>query len=702
MIRYVNKITLIVFISFFALSSWTIHHSLAEDQEQIKDFILYENIKKIDVQPEERMSLQGMNVYEDGHFTFVNEGITWNSTNENVATVDQDGQVEWTGQPGRTYIEASNGAHQDRIAFHHRPEQAGGSEIIKETDDRHALIDDAINGMKIEEKIGQMLMPDFRTWNGENVTEMLPEIEQIVKDYHLGGVILFAENVETTAQTAELVADYQAASEKYGMLTTIDQEGGTVTRLQSGTDMPGNMALGAGNDVEMTSKVGGAIGAELESLGINMNLAPTVDVNNNPDNPVIGVRSFGEDPSLVADHGVAYMDGMQESGTAVTAKHFPGHGDTDVDSHVGLPEIPHDRDRLFDVELPPFQAAMDNDVDAIMTAHVTFPEIDSSTVISKETGEEITIPATLSEEVLTGLMREEMGYEGVIYTDALNMDAIDEHFEPVDAAIRAVQAGSDIVLMPVGLEDVAHGLLEAVNNKEISEERIEASVERILELKLKRGIVKEENPTPVEEKIAQAEEIVGAEEHLEVEKQAAEQGVTLVKNEGDVLPLNLDEDESVVVIGDEYVKQLSDAIEAHHSEVEAIELPESEDFSEGQWQMIQQADKVIAGTYSADNEAREVNHPQMEMVRSVQEEVNTPLISIGIRNPYDVMAYPEVEAYLAQYGLLEANFKATANILFGETEPVGQLPVTIPTVDGGVLYEAGHGLSYERREEGET
>ncbi len=156
-----------------------------------------------------------------------------------------------------------------------------------------------------------MLMPDFRTWNGKDVTELMPEIEQLIKEYHLGGVILFRENVVTTEQTAKLAATYQRASEKYGMLVTIDQEGGVITRLQSGTDMPGNMALGAARSTDLTYDVGHAIGEELNALGINMNLAPVMDVNNNPDNPVIGVRSFGGSPELVADMGIAYTKGLQ-------------------------------------------------------------------------------------------------------------------------------------------------------------------------------------------------------------------------------------------------------------------------------------------------------------------------------------------------------------------------------------------------------
>ncbi|MFE5278913.1 glycoside hydrolase family 3 protein, partial [Bacillus cereus] len=338
------------------------------------------------------------------------------------------------------------------------------------------------------------------------------------------------ENTVTAEQTTRLVHAYQEAAEKYGLLISIDQEGGIVTRLQTGTDFPGNMALGATRSEELAEKVGKAIGEELHALGINMNFGPVLDVNNNPDNPVIGVRSFSEDPELVADLGKAYLKGLQETGTAATAKHFPGHGDTAVDSHVGLPSVPHDLERLKEVELYPFQEAMDAGIDAIMSAHVTFPEIDDTTAISRKDGTEVAVPGTLSHKILTGLMREEMDFNGVIVTDAMNMAAIADHFGPVDAAIRAVKAGADIVLMPVGIVEVANGLYDAVNAGEISEERLEQSVERILTLKLNRGIVKAEVEKSLDEKLGNALNVVGSPEHKAIEKEAAEKSITLVKN----------------------------------------------------------------------------------------------------------------------------------------------------------------------------
>ncbi|MBY6035070.1 beta-N-acetylhexosaminidase [Fictibacillus nanhaiensis] len=633
-------------------------------------------------------SLSALLPIENGKYVEVTENLKWKSANKNVASVSDEGIVTLSGQNGRTMIFVTNGTSFDRIAIHVKN---GKASFEKQKEKKYDLISNAIQSMSVKEKIGQMLMPDFRNWNGQPVTEMNDEIRELVKKYHLGGVILFRENVVTTEQTVRLVDEYKKANEDYGLLLSIDQEGGIVTRLQSGTDFPGNMALGATRSAELAESVGHAIGSELESLGINMNLAPVLDVNNNPDNPVIGVRSFGEDPKLVAELGTAYTKGLQNAGMAATAKHFPGHGDTAVDSHLGLPSVPHEKERLLEVELYPFQQAMNQGIDAIMTAHVTFPKIDPTTVISKKDGTEIALPATLSHEVLTNLMRNEMGFEGVISTDALNMKAIADHFGAVDAVIRAVNAGTDIVLMPVGLEEVANGLYTAVENGEIKEQRLNESVERLLTLKAKRGIYKQATETPVAEKIAYAEKVVGNNAHKEVEKEVAQKSITLVKNNG-LLPVDKNNVNSVVVIGSSFSGSLQNALSAHHSSVELIQT--TKPLNEEQLLKVKQADLVVLGTYTFNVSGRSPSSSQMQMVNQVIETAPAKTVAVGIRNPYDIMAFPEVSAYLAQYGFRDASFKAAADTIFGTNNPSGKLPVTIYKDAETVLYLFGHGLSY--------
>jgi beta-N-acetylhexosaminidase len=305
-------------------------------------------------------------------------------------------------------------------------------------------IQEIVENMTIDEKVGQMLMPDFRNWQKQGETkatgfiEMNSEVASIIKKYHLGGVILFAENVVDTEQTVRLTDGLQMASPDLPLFITIDQEGGIVTRLQTGTNLPGNMALGAARNGNYAYQTGEIIGKELSSLGINVNFGPSVDVNNNPGNPVIGVRSFSSDPELVSKLGIQTIKGLQNQNMIATTKHFPGHGDTAVDSHYGLPLVSHDKERLRSIELVPFQKAIDAGVDMMMTAHVQFPAFDDTTYISKNDGQEIMVPATLSHKVITGLLREEMGFDGVVVTDALNMKAIADNFGQEEAVVLAL------------------------------------------------------------------------------------------------------------------------------------------------------------------------------------------------------------------------------------------------------------------------
>jgi beta-N-acetylhexosaminidase len=658
----------------------------------IEDLVIDLNVPQVTREVKDsKLDLHALHVYDDGRFMLASENLKWKSSNKNVASVSKDGQVTLTGHNGKTFISVSDGSQSDRISIQFKGNQ---EEILveKEKGARYDLVGNAIKHMTMEEKVGQMLMPDFRTWKGKNVTEMNAEIATLVKDYHLGGVILFRENTVTADQTTKLVSAYQEAAEKYGLLISIDQEGGIVTRLQTGTDMPGSMALGATRSKELAEKVGRTIGEELNALGINMNFGPVLDVNNNPDNPVIGVRSFSENPELVADLGNAYIKGLHETGTAATAKHFPGHGDTAVDSHVGLPSVPHDIDRLKNVELYPFQQAMDAGIDAIMSAHVTFPKIDDTKAISKKDGTEVSVPGTLSHKILTGLMREEMGFKGVIVTDAMNMGAIADHFGPVDAAIRAVKAGADILLMPVGIEAVANGIYDAVASGDISEDRLEQSVERILTLKLNRGVVKAEVEKSLDEKVANALRVVGSAEHKAVEQEAAEKSITLVKNDS-VLPLSVSPEDKIVVVGGSgfSINLLADEVKKHHPG--AVYINASNKLTEAQLAQVQGAKYIIAGTYTSSVSGRAQNASQMVMTRQLLE-TGVPVIVVGARNPYDIMSYTNVDAYLVQYGFRPASFEAAANTIFGKNNPTGKLPVTIYNHDGSVLYGFDHGLGY--------
>src|SRR5699024_10025564 len=434
-----------------------------------------------------------------------------------------------------------------------------------ESEESMNSVEEIIANMTLEEKVVQTLMPDFRNWEVDDeevgVTELNDDIRQILADYQFGGVILFAENVVETEQTARLVYQMQASqveSDHLPLLIGIDQEGGIVNRLGSGTQLPGNMALGATNDPEYSKLAGDIIGCELEALGINVNFAPSGDINNNPKNPVIGLRSFSSDPEIVSEHGLSYIEGIKEHNVAVAAKHFPGHGDTDVDSHFGLPVVDKSFDEFMNNELLPFRAVMDADTDMIMTAHIQFPQLESETKVSDEDGSDILLPATLSPAILTDLVRDEMAYEGIVITDALNMEAIANNFGEVETSILSKKAGADILLMPVIirsnddlalLDEVIQGLVDAVESEEIPMDNIDNSVRRILTLKDELGLLEDDFLSQSEDEVvANATEIVGSEMNRANEREISNHSVTLIENTQAALPIQPEADDHVLFI----------------------------------------------------------------------------------------------------------------------------------------------------------
>lgn len=708
--NYPNKIRYSFLVLFIIiLSACTTNNDVQEKKENERpekdvqvmvpikksneELVIRQNLPEVNANSnKQEVHLDALKIYKDGHFVKTKK-VQWKSTNEEIATVDEKGIVKATGKVGQSKIIAEREGSMDYITIK-MEEKNGNPRLIKEQGEDYQIAERAIKGMTLEEKLGQMMMPDFRYMNGQNVTQLLPEVERMIRSYHIGGVILFRENIVSTEQSTALIEQMQRVSNKYKLLMTIDQEGGSITRFQAGTDMPGNMALGATRSNELSEKVGKTVGEELKSLGFNMNFAPSLDVNNNAENPVIGVRSYGGNPDLVANMGLSYINGLQSTDVSATAKHFPGHGDTNIDSHVGLPIVSHDMERLKSVELYPFQKAMDNGLDAIMTTHITFPNLDSTSVISQKTGERINLPATLSKKILTDLVRDEMKFKGVIVTDAMNMGAISKHYGTVEAAIKTIQAGTDIVLMPGNMNEIFPGLVEAVEKGVISEDRLNESAKRILELKLKRGIVKEEQITPVEEKINNAIRIVGSNEHKAVEKEAAEKSITLVKNEK-ALPLtSLSTNDRIVVIGNRYIQDLGNAIKEKHPNTQIVEFTNTTEMTEAQKKIVKSANYIIYGSFSTNVEMRSETSSQIKIIKQVMNITNVPVIAVAIHNPYDIMAYPEVDAYITQYGFNKASFDATASVIFGEYSPIGKLPVIIPNGKGGILYDYGQGLSY--------
>lgn len=370
-------------------------------------------------------------------------------------------------------------------------------------------VEDMLNRMTLRQKITQMLMVDFRYWDEDTTdsvekqpfTKMNSQVQKIVEDYDFGAIIYFAQNIQTTEDTFQLSMDLQKAATKDNgipLLISADQEGGSVYRLGSGTALPGNMALGATGNSEYARNAGQIIGSELSVLGINTNLAPVVDVNNNANNPVIGLRSYGDDAAMVGEMASKTIQGLAEYNVIGCAKHFPGHGDTATDSHYGLPSVDKSKEVLLQNELKPYEVAIDQGIEMIMTAHILYPQLDNSTVLSDKTGNQEKLPATMSKAIITDLLKGEMGFEGIVCTDAMNMQGVSDTYDQVQAVKLAINAGVDMICMPCVLYDlddlqdldaIINGVETAVNNGEISEDRLNDAVRRILTVKENRGIL---------------------------------------------------------------------------------------------------------------------------------------------------------------------------------------------------------------------
>jgi beta-glucosidase-like glycosyl hydrolase len=390
--------------------------------------------------------------------------------------------------------------------------------------------DSVLAMLSLEEKAGQLLMPwilgDFSPDGSAGREKLLEMVEEL----GLGGVIV---SVGSPTEVAVKLNQLQADS-KLPLLVAADLERAAGFRfrgivylpgpiaLGGATEFPSLMAVGATGDGELARTMGEVTGLEARALGVHVPFAPVLDVNNNPDNPIINIRSFGEDPKDVARLGTAFVRGLQDAGAIATGKHFPGHGDTDTDSHLDLPIIDVTRERMDSVELVPFQAVIDEGIGGIMTAHLSIPAVTADR----------NTPATLSRGVLTGLLREEMGFEGLIFTDAMDMYAIDRRHSRKEAAVRAVEAGADVLLMPADPEAARDGIVEAVEEGRLPMERLDSSVLKILEAKESLGL--DRNRLVSIEEVAKK---VGIKEHQDAAQEVADRSVTLLKNDGNLLPL---------------------------------------------------------------------------------------------------------------------------------------------------------------------
>ncbi|MEU4794320.1 glycoside hydrolase family 3 N-terminal domain-containing protein [Streptomyces sp. NPDC023327] len=598
--------------------------------------------------------------------------------------------------------------------------------------------------MTLEEKVGQLFVmhvyghtatdpdPDDIAANTEELG--VRDAAELVARYHLGGVIYFgwAHNTRDPHQIAALSAGIQRAAATalpsgVPVLISVDQEHGIVARVGApATLLPGAMALGAAGSPAHAREAARIAGTELRALGIRQDHAPDADVNSNPGNPVIGVRSFGADPETVAGLVAAQIEGYRSAGVATAAKHFPGHGDTTDDSHTELPHIRHTREEWERHDAPPFRAAIAAGVDSVMTAHIVVPALDPS-------GD----PATLSRPILTGILREELGFDGVIVTDSLAMRGVRTKYGDDRVAVLALKAGVDQLLNPPRPRVAWEAVLRAVRDGELTEARIEESVLRVLRMKADVGLLDAEGKPPAH-LVPSAETVtatVGTADHLAAADRIAEATTTLLRDDAGLLPLSPDTHGDLLVVGADPrspsgttgppTSVLADALTGLGFRAAAL--------STGTDPAATAVEKAVAAargmaavlvtTYNVSTHAAtardhtqaanaaldEATAPdkatatvaataedgQRALVAALKA-TGVPVVTLAIRNPYDVAHLPPVDAALATYSWTDVELRAAARVIAGRAAPQGRLPVPVRRADdpARVLYPIGHGLTW--------
>lgn len=612
---------------------------------------------------------------------------------------------------------------------------SSSSAAVMDEEDMDKKIREIIAGMTTEQKIAQMIIISLRSdpKNTRTPTELTEDYVKLLQRYDFGGVILMEGNIVDPAQTVRLNRACQeaalASEPGIPMFITLDEEGGMVNRIGYGTTGPGNMSLAAAGGPEMAEECADILGQESAALGFNVDFAPVADVNSNPNNPIIGVRSFSDDPEVAAEYVQAFLKGLKKNGVISSLKHFPGHGNVGEDSHTHLPCSDYTIEDLESCDLIPFKAGIEAGAEMIMTAHIQYPSIIKETYISVKDGKEISLPSTLSRTIIHDLLREKMGYDGIVITDAMVMDAIALHFDPIDAAVLAINAGVDILLIPVDvykdeeinsfpvMEAYIQDLTARVEAGDIPQEELDDSVYRILKLKMESGNWTNALEQSEEEMIANAEAIVGSAANHAREWELAQMGMTLLKNENSALPLDGNDGKKTLILYP--VERRRPSIDYALSRVEKEGLADSKAVTSLCYAGVNAEDEVLQNALSeADrililSTSANKNETLTQVITQIHEKGGqAALISLNI--PYDSACYQEADAIFCAYnpygsahyeegnGPFNLNVAAAICTAFGLSVPAGHLPVNIPTLaenDEGKetftdtwLYERGWGL----------
>ena len=566
--------------------------------------------------------------------------------------------------------------------------------LIAQTEDE-AWVERTLTGLTLRQKVGQLIMP----WVlGAFAPEGSPSHDRILEYIEDQGIGCLIMSVGSPTEVAAKLNDFQAHS-NIPLLVAADLETGAGFRMRGAVQMPGTielggatdfpslMAVGATADPQLAYEMGRITAREARGVGIHIPFAPVLDGNNNPDNPIINVRSFGENPEDVADLGAAFVRGVQEHGAIATGKHFPGHGDTETDSHLGLPVILHSRARMDSVEIFPFRHAIEAGMGAVMTAHISVPSLDGG----------VGDPATLSSAVLTDLLRDEMEFDGLLFTDAMDMSAISRGFGAEEASVRAIEAGADVILMPPSVERAVEGIAAAVESGRIEASRIDASVRRILETKKQMGLDRDRTV-----QIDQIGQVVGIPAHTQVAAEIAERSITLLHNGGNLLPLLGTRSARVMSVS---FRRTSDVLAGRYFNTRlrqtyprlttaGLDVNSGPALYEDLLRQARQQALVILSTYvTAFSQSGSLALPE-EVVDFAGQltEIGVPHIVVSFGNPYLITELPDVRAYMLAWSGSEVSQTAAAQALFGDIEISGRVPTRIPP-----LYEIGDGIMIPKK-----
>lgn len=529
-----------------------------------------------------------------------------------------------------------------------------------------------LSEMTLREKIAQMIVTNSFGLRLDKNDKEYKRLQDLVVNKKVGGVIFFKGN---SIEEAELINDLQSQSET-PLLISADFERGTRMRLDDGSLFPSNMGLGATRNTDLAYKMGLQIAKECRAIGVHQNYSPVVDVNNNPLNPIINVRAFGEDPKLVSTMGDAMIKGLQDGNVIATAKHFPGHGDTDIDSHNDLPVLNFGADRLDRTELVPFKSAVNSGVMSVMIAHLAFPEFEK----------DASVPASLSKNIVDEILIKKLGFNGLIVTDALNMQGITKHYSTEQVALMCVNAGIDLILMPQGEELTISTIENAVNSGSISVDRIDRSVTKILNAK--KWLKLYDNKLVDVSKVSQ---VVNNSDALNLSQQIADESITLVKNDGKLLPFKKDAADKIMIVSmnngndkansDLFSGEFYNKSKQHFGKLTVYDV--MGDFN--------YADTIIND--AVNNNYETILIPVYAKVKIMTGTVGLPqsqldlintlvakgkkVIVVSFGNPYLIQGFTEINSYVCAYGDSESTIRAGIKALLGEINFKGKLPVTI-------------------------